>query len=388
MHRRNFMMAMGGALATSRAAPLARLVQLSGPAYDEEDKDFGLPPATAIHGPPYNGPTPLQVDRVRTITTSGLKALLDRDERMVLIDCRDIPAACRGRPEEDCGNQTLSIPSALWFPGAGLGTSFTDEYQKRFLARLGRYCCERGTTLVFFCYGKTSWLSINAALRAASNGYLHVHWYRGGHAAWRAANLPLSPVTFIGTLQQLALPQSTFCEEARNYGIAPAVGTIRTQNLEAPTPTQVLGAQTISTPQLWEMLLGDDPPVLIDVLGGNQKMTLPGAFWSPGTGRGISLNDDVQQLLSSQIGKLTCNDKSVPVVLFCLSKTCWLSVNATVRTVSLQYQHVYWYRGGRCGWEAAGLPMGPVNLLSRATTGCCDPNADWLLHWHDKANAK
>lgn len=97
---------------------------------------------------------------------------------MVLIDCRDIPTTCRGHPEEDCGNQTLSIPSALWFPGAGLGASLTDEYQKRFLARLGRYCCERNTTVVFFCYGKTSWLSINAALRAASDGYLNIDWYR------------------------------------------------------------------------------------------------------------------------------------------------------------------------------------------------------------------
>lgn len=386
MHRRNFMIGLGGGLATSQAVPLTCFAQvLSSSVYDEEDKDFGVPAASTIHEAPYSVATPLRVDRVKTINTRELKSMLDNDDKLVVIDCRDIPTPCRGRPGEDCGSQTLSIPSALWFPGAGLGTSITDELQKKFLGRLSRYCCQRSQPIVFFCYGKNSWLSINAAIRAASAGYSKIYWYRGGRAAWRAANLPLTPVTFIGTLQPLPLPKSTFCDEGHQYGVAPAVGTIRTENLESGTPTEVLGADTISTPQLWDMLLADEPPVLIDVLGGNQTMTLPGAYWSPNTGRGVSLNDDVQKILSAQISRLTCNDKSVPVVLFCLSKTCWLSVNATIRTTALGYEHVHWYRGGRCAWEAGGLPMGPVNLLSRATTGCCDPNANWLLHWHRKS---
>jgi PQQ-dependent catabolism-associated CXXCW motif protein len=371
MHRRNFLIGVGGTLASSHTEPLARLVQLTRPTYDEEDKDFALPAASAIHPPPYNAPTPLRIDRATTIATRELKALLDASNKAVLIDCRDIPASCRGRPAEDCGSQTLSIPSALWFPGAGLGESLNDEFQKKFSIRLGRQCCDRSAPVVFFCYGKNSWLSVNAALRAGAAGYTKVYWYRGGRAAWRAANLPITPAIFIGTLQPLPLPQSTFCDEGRDYGVAPAGGFIRTENLESPTPIQVAGAKTIATPQLWELLLADNPPVLIDVLSGNQKMTLPGALWSPNTGRGVGLNDDVQQLLSTEIGRLTCNDKTVPVVLFCLSKTCWLSVNAAVRAVGLQYQHVYWYRGGRCAWEAGGLPMGPVNLLSRATSGCC-----------------
>jgi rhodanese-related sulfurtransferase len=39
---------------------------------------------------------------------------------------------------------------------------------------------------------------------------------------------------------------------------------------------------------------------------------------------------------------------------------CWLSRNATVRTVALGYSQVYWYRGGRNAWIAAGLPLQPV----------------------------
>jgi PQQ-dependent catabolism-associated CXXCW motif protein len=376
MHRRKFLMGVGGAFGVSQAAPLTVLAQLSASAFDEEDKESGVAPASAIHGAPYTGPTPLRIERVTTVTTGQLKSMLDTNQKLVLIDCRDVPAGCRGRPSEDCGGQTLSIPSALWFPGAGLGTALNDEFRKKFTSRLKRMCCDLAAPIVFFCYGKNSWLSVNAALRAAALGYTKVYWHRGGRTAWRAANLPLTPVIFAGTLQPFPLPQTTFCDENIDYGVRPAAGVIRTENLEQATPTSVIGTQTISTPQLWDMLLDDNPPVLIDVLGGNQTMTLPGAYWSPNTGRGDSLNDDVQKVLAAEISRLTCNDKTIPVVLFCLSKTCWLSVNAAVRAVALQYQQVYWYRGGRCAWEAGGLPMGPVNLLSRAGSGCCDPNAD------------
>lgn len=366
MQRRNFIVGLGGAVVSGHAEPLTRLAQLTNPSYDDEDKDPGLPPASAIHPPPYTAPTPLHVDRATTITTRELKALLDANNKAVAIDCREVPTSCRGRPQPDCGSQTLSIPGALWLPGAGGGASLDDELQKKFLSRLNRIASDRNAPIVFFCSGKNSWLSVNAALRAAAAVYGKLYWYRGGRAAWRAAKLPITPVIFAGILQPLPLPLSAFADEERDYGLQPVTGVIRTENLEAPTPRAVTGAETISTPRLWDMLQGEDPPVLIDVLGGNQTMTLPGALWSPNTGRGVSLNDDVQQMFAAELARLTRNDKSVPVVSFCLSKTCWLSVNAAVRAVALGYQHVYWYRGGRTAWEAAELPIGPISLLSRA----------------------
>ena len=366
MHRRNFMIGVSGALASSQAAPLARLAQLSRAVYDDEDKDYGLPPAAAIHPAPYNAPTPLRVDGVTTITTRELKTLLDSNNKTVSIDCREVPSACRGQPQPDCGGQTLSVPSALWLPGVSGGTAVADGLQAKFVARLSRLSDDRNAPVVLFCSGKNSWLSVNAALRAAAAGNGKVYWYRGGRDAWHAANLPMTSVIFAGILQPLPLPLTAFADEARDFGLQPVTGVIRTENLEAPTPRSVTGAETISTPQLLEMLLANDPPVLIDVLGGNQTMTLPGALWSPNTGRGISLNDDVQQIFAAELARLTRNDKTLPVVLFCLSKTCWLSVNATVRAVALGYQHVYWYRGGRAAWEAAELPVGPISLLSRA----------------------
>jgi len=46
--------------------------------------------------------------------------------------------------------------------------------------------------MVFFCVDPECWLSYNAALRAIGLGYTGVMWYRGGIAAWRAAQKPMA----------------------------------------------------------------------------------------------------------------------------------------------------------------------------------------------------
>ena len=41
-----------------------------------------------------------------------------------------------------------------------------------------------------YCVDANCWLSYNAALRLHALGYENLYWYRGGIAAWKAANLP------------------------------------------------------------------------------------------------------------------------------------------------------------------------------------------------------
>ena len=41
-----------------------------------------------------------------------------------------------------------------------------------------------------YCLDAKCWLSYNAALRLDALGYENLYWYRGGIAAWKAANLP------------------------------------------------------------------------------------------------------------------------------------------------------------------------------------------------------
>ena len=339
--------------------------------FDDERHDYGVPTASALRSAPYKVPTPLRATDVETLTTAELKTMIDAATPPLVIDVRSVPESCLGHPGVRCDDDVLSIPTSLWLPGAGLGGGLDGHFQELFSSRLADYTCgNRLMPIVFLGDSKTDWLPVNASLRAAAIGYRRVYWYRGGRAAWRSAGYPLTRAHIVGTLQPIDLPTSTFCDEGTDYGLAPA-GTIRNRNLEAPTPTRVLGASTLTTPRLWSMMLTTKPPVLLDVVGGNQTMTLPGAHWLPGAGRGTGLDDDLQAKFSAELDRLTCGDKSRPIVIFCQSKTCWLSANATFRAVAIGYQSVYWYRGGRCAWQQGLLPSGPVDLLDRGVGSCC-----------------
>lgn len=136
--------------------------------------------------------------------------------------------------------------------------------------------------------------------------------------------------------------------------------TIRTDKFEAPTPTSIAGAHTISTVALRNMMISPQPPILIDVLG-NVTTTIAGAVTWSWAAEGNSIQDDVQSRLASSLDGLSKGDKTRPLVIFCLSKTCWRSVNAVKRVVRLGYQNVFWYRGGRNAWTSAGLPLVPVS---------------------------
>jgi len=156
-----------------------------------------------------------------------------------------------------------------------------------------------------------------------------------------------------------AMAGASFDDESANFGVE-RTNAIRTKDYEAQTPTSIAGAQTVTTPTLQRMIAGKNPPLLIDVLEGSQSVSLPKAVWLKGAGRGTGLDDDVQQKLAARLQEMTEGRKSQSMVFFCLSKTCWLSHNATVRAVALGYRRVYWYRGGRDAWIAAGLPMEAV----------------------------
>jgi PQQ-dependent catabolism-associated CXXCW motif protein len=165
--------------------------------------------------------------------------------------------------------------------------------------------------------------------------------------------------------QAVQLTQPAYDGETIDYG-ENATSAIRlaSEGYDAPTPTRIDGAKTITTPELRSMMVSTQPPILIDVIGGHSTFSLPGAIWLPGGGLGQNLHDGVQTRLATELTALTHGDKSKPLVFFCLSKVCWLSHNAAVRAVSLGYTNVYWYRGGRSAWQAAGLAMQPVQAAT------------------------
>jgi PQQ-dependent catabolism-associated CXXCW motif protein len=153
--------------------------------------------------------------------------------------------------------------------------------------------------------------------------------------------------------------RATFADETVDYGVPPT-NTLHLHDFDAPTPTHIEGARTITTLELRRILNSNRPPLLIDVIGGEQTVSLPNAVWLRDAGVGRHIDDDVQAWFDFHLLQLTNNDKSHPLVIFCASRMCWLAHNATLRALDLGFTEVYWYRGGRDAWQAAGLPMAPV----------------------------
>jgi PQQ-dependent catabolism-associated CXXCW motif protein len=149
--------------------------------------------------------------------------------------------------------------------------------------------------------------------------------------------------------------------EDADFGVAPT-RELRLTNYGAPTPREVPGARTISTPELRAWLKRDarDRPLLLDVVGGDGHDSLPGARWLPGAGRGRSFDDAVQSALEKTLRVLTQGDAGRPLVFFCASAECWLSYNAALRAIALGYRAVYWYRGGIEAWIEADGDLTPA----------------------------
>jgi PQQ-dependent catabolism-associated CXXCW motif protein len=160
-----------------------------------------------------------------------------------------------------------------------------------------------------------------------------------------------------GVLAQTATVEKSYADEDRDWGIAPT-NRLRLPPYHAPTPREIPGARVVSTRELQAMLAGPNPPILIDVLSEEGHVTLPGAAWFSGAGRGTNFMDPLQSVLVQVLGRLTGGDKARPMAFFCAGSQCWLSYNAALRAAAAGYTKVYWYRGGVEAWVDAGLPTG------------------------------
>lgn len=153
----------------------------------------------------------------------------------------------------------------------------------------------------------------------------------------------------------------SFAGEERDWGINPT-RDIRQPPYTAPTPMLIPGAEVISTTELRSKLMVEPAPVLVDVASGDSHLTIQGARWIPGAGRGNHFFDELQAQLAGYLDQVSQGDKGRPLAFFCVNAQCWLSYNASLRAVALGYTHVYWYRGGLEAWKEAGLPMSKVSL--------------------------
>ncbi|MDX2257957.1 MAG: PQQ-dependent catabolism-associated CXXCW motif protein [Hyphomicrobiaceae bacterium] len=168
----------------------------------------------------------------------------------------------------------------------------------------------------------------------------------------------------------LALPYSAL-DAAEPTGAAASTADVaepdsyRIEAYRAPVPATLKGARVVDTAAA-EALHGSGA-LFIDVFPQAPKPaglpkttvwrtprheTIKGAVWLPNVGYGV-LNADFEAYFRSQLEVLTGNDKTKPIVLFCL-RDCWMSWNAAKRALEWGYRDVVWFPDGTDGWKEFG----------------------------------
>ena len=105
-------------------------------------------------------------------------------------------------------------------------------------------------------------------------------------------------------LQNTSVTQSTFGIEAKDWGIQ-QTRELRIEQYHAPTPLSHSTARTVTTQTIHQLLISDRPPVLVDVLGGREHETIPGALWLKGAGTGRHLDDSIQKKFAARLEAFT-----------------------------------------------------------------------------------
>jgi tetratricopeptide (TPR) repeat protein len=138
-------------------------------------------------------------------------------------------------------------------------------------------------------------------------------------------------------------------DEDTDFGIAPddVLHTV----YEAPTPMTAPGVQTIRTPDL-AVLLEQRGPLVLDTTPWGRSIS--GAIGLR-AGIGGTIDDAYQERLGRKIQQLTGGNLTRPIVTMGWNAERFQGRNLALRLVALGCTEVYWYRGGREAWDAAGL---------------------------------
>jgi hypothetical protein len=142
-------------------------------------------------------------------------------------------------------------------------------------------------------------------------------------------------------------------DEDADFDVAP--DGILHADIAGPTPTAVPGVATIGTAKL-ERFVAERQPILIDTLLFSWGRSIPSAIGLKNAGWGGSTSDTMQDRLRRKMQQLTKGDPATPIVAVGFNSERFDGHNLALRLATLGYTQVYWYRGGREAWEAAGKP--------------------------------
>ena len=166
------------ALSACKAVTLQETT-VSQPTYGIEAEDWGVPATDRLRQDNFHAQTPTTHPAAAVINTRDLHAMLIGPNPPVTIN------ALSG------DKQVTSIPGSVWLPAAGQGGALDDDFQAHLASTISNITGgDLARPIVVYCLDAKCWLSYNAALRLDALGYETLYWYRGGIAAWKAANLP------------------------------------------------------------------------------------------------------------------------------------------------------------------------------------------------------
>lgn len=152
--------------------------------YGNEQYGGGFTQFSELRTEKFTDATPQELPQVKTVGTQELAGWLTAPERPVVIDV-------------SLSDSTLPTAASLVYGGhAMLDPGADAQLAKRIDALLQLLAPDRGRPLVIVGLDRQDWRSVNASVRASRAGYSNVAWYRGGLAAWKAANLPTARANF------------------------------------------------------------------------------------------------------------------------------------------------------------------------------------------------
>lgn len=139
------------------------------------------------------------------------------------------------------------------------------------------------------------------------------------------------------------------------------------QHITGMTPKSLEGIQRWDTATLVQALQQAERPTLIDTAFSGPM--IPGALNFINSG--LAFEDSQKEAEYAErfrhMLRAAVADLDKPLVFYCASASCWLSVNAAMRARQMGYTRVIWYRGGQTAWMQAGLPTvnrAPVAVLN------------------------
>jgi PQQ-dependent catabolism-associated CXXCW motif protein len=169
-------------------------------------------------------------------------------------------------------------------------------------------------------------------------------------------------------LQKANAPDEKILQTERNEPGGPIPSKLANQTrLTGITPKILEGIRQLDSAELLSALKQNERPVVIDVMAAG--LTIPGTLNFINAGLAF---DDPQKEASFEERFLNMLKEAAPaldqpVIFYCASSECWLSVNAAMRARKIGYTQVMWYRGGLAAWVRAGLPTvhrTPVAILN------------------------